>query len=205
MRIFYRKSFYFWAGLILIISLNTGIYSQENQPGNQETEVKTLISQLYQNTWVGAGNYSTPTFWEFGFTEPMTEILEIGSPAQDYLLEEINNPSIKDQIIILLGGVGDEKSVEPIIEAMISKKDIRKISNAKKINLSANLALTNITVANVIWHHGGGIMITRCPDNPKECWEDWWKKNKSNFSVKTITQSRRYSNYPGYGIYKGKD
>jgi hypothetical protein len=56
-------------------------------------------------------------------------------------------------------------------------------------------------VADVIWHHGGGIVIERCPANPRECWSKWWKKNKSTFSVKGITQSRGYSNYPNYGIY----
>ena len=30
----------------------------------------------------------------------------------------------------------------------------------------------------------------------------WWKKNAGNFAVRSITLSRRYSNYPNYGIYK---
>lgn len=134
----------------------------------------------------------------------MKKILEIGSPAQELLLENINNSRIKAQVIFLLGGVGDERAVEPIIRAMIPKSKIAVTPEAKKINRSANLALTNITVADVIWHHGGGIVIEHCPQNPRECWGNWWERNKKTFRLRTITQSRRYSNYPGYGIYRGK-
>jgi hypothetical protein len=143
--------------------------------------------------------------WDFGLSEPMSKILEIGQPAQAALLKEIDDSQTKAQVIFLLGGVGDEKAVEPIIDAMIPEPAISTTPDAALINASANLALTNITVADVIWNHGGGIVVDRCPQNPKQCWTQWWEKNKRSFSVKTITQSRRYSNYPGYGIYKGKN
>ena len=169
------------------------------------TKIKNLIAQLSQNPWHGAEiTGESPTIWDFALTEPMKKILAIGNPSQNSLLENINDPLIKDQVIFLLGGVGDEKIIEPIISAMIPKSKLGKMQNAKKINRSANLALTNITVADVIWHHGGGIVIERCPNNSRECWENWWKENKKLFNPKTITQSRRYSNYPNYGIYKNK-
>ena len=132
----------------------------------------------------------------------MQKILNIGTPSQNALLEKLDDAAIKAQVIILLGGVGDERAVGPIIDAMVARRDVASTPDAVKINLAANLALTNITVADVIWHHGGGIEIRRCPDNPKECWAAWWKKNRAAFSVKGITQSRRYTNYPNYGIYR---
>ncbi|MEW6737212.1 MAG: hypothetical protein AB1489_38360 [Acidobacteriota bacterium] len=140
--------------------------------------------------------------WNFHFTEPMLKILDIGPEAQAHLLEKIGEPAIRDQTIILLGGLGDERAVEPIINAMIAKDDLAFIPDAARINLTANLALTNITVTDVIWHHGGGIELLRCPESPKECWTEWWEKNKGTFTVKRIKQSRRYSNYHNYGIYK---
>ena len=170
----------------------------------QDAETRTLVSELYTHPWAGAENYCSPMCWDFRFTQPMQKILKIGSASQDTLIENLNDEKIKDQVIILLGGVGDERAVAPIINAMIAKDSIKKTPNAERINLSANLALTNITVSEVIWHHGGGIEVRRCPDNPKECWQEWWKKNKSTFTVKGITQSRNYSNYPGYGIYGRK-
>lgn len=188
-----------YLALMIVCSLNA--FGQNNE----NVQIKTLISQLYQNPWFGAERIGdSPTIWEFSLTDPMKKILEIGEASQSELLKEINNPQIKDQIIFLLGGVGNEKSVEPIINAMIPKSEILKNPQAKKINQSANLALTNITVADVIWHHGGGIVIDKCPEKAKECWEKWWTENKKSFSVKNITQSRRYSNYPNYGIYGNK-
>lgn len=161
-----------------------------------------MITELYTHPWTGMINECNPMCWDFEFTQPMQKILEIGSAAQDVLIENLDDGNIKDQIIILLGGVGDERAVAPIIKAMVAKDKIKKSYNAERINLNANIALTNITVSEVIWHHGGGIVVPRCPDNPKECWQKWWKKNKSTFTVKGITQSRRYSNYPNYGIYR---
>ncbi len=86
---------------------------------------------------------------------------------------------------------------------MVAKDSIKNTPNAEN-NLSANLALTNITVSEVIWHHGGGIEVRRCADNPMECGKNGGTKCKSTFTVKGVTQSRNYSNYPGYGIYGQK-
>ena len=41
----------------------------------------------------------------------MIQILQAGPAAQDILLEYLSDEQIKDHIIILLGGVGDEKAV----------------------------------------------------------------------------------------------
>lgn len=189
--------------IVAVLVVSTNLFSQKKET-SKDIETRTLISELYAHPWAGAENSCSPMCWDFQFTQPMQKILENGSAAQDVLIENLKDEDIKDQIIILLGGVGDERAVEPIIKAMIAKNSIKKTPNAERINLSADLALTNITVSEVIWHHGGGIEVRRCPDNPKECWQKWWKKNKSTFTVNGITQSRNYSNYPGYGIYGQK-
>jgi hypothetical protein len=187
--------------IAILLIASTSVYLQE-QPNSKDAEIRALIAELYANPWAGAGNYCSPMCWDFHFTEPMQKLLEIGRSAQELLLERIDDPQIKDQIIILLGGIGDERAVAPIIGAMVAKDEIASAPNAERINLSANLALTNITVADVIWHHGGGIEVRRCSENPKECWAEWWEKNKAAFTVKEIKQSRRYSNYPNYGSYR---
>lgn len=188
--------------LIPIILLLVCIPASGQSPPKR-TKIQRLIAKLYKHRWQEPQNVMNPTLWEFGFTRPMLKILELGPEAQDELLKYLSDPRIKDQVIILLGGVGDERAVGPIINAMVSPDEFHATPNAKHINLSANLALTNITVADVIWHHGGGIMVDRCSEEiSKRCWAEWWKKNQSTFTVKGITQSRNYSNYPNYGIYK---
>ena len=163
-----------------------------------EDEIRTLIANLRGDGWSTPLSMSIPTHWEFNFTEPMLKLLQAGPSAQPILLQYLNDPQIKDHVIILLGGLGDERSIEPIIQAMPDKAEGPE---QKRLNLIANLALTNITVSDVIWYQGGGIPTTNCPDNPKSCWAAWWLHNKNTFKV-TEVPSRRYSNYPNYGIYE---
>ena len=145
---------------MLLFSMNS--CSQEKKT-SQEAKNQNLISGLYIHPWAGAENYCSPMCWDFQFTEPMQKILKIGSTTQNTLLENLNDEKIKDQVIILLGGVGDERAVAPIINAMIAKDSIKQTPNAERINLSANLALTNITVSEVIWHHGAASKFAGVP------------------------------------------
>ena len=184
--------------LMLVVAFST---IQSFEVMGQKPDIRNLIRDLHNHRWEGPHPIASPLQWDFQLTEPMRKILEIGSPAQQELINHINDPSIKDQIIILLGGVGDERSIGPIINAMIQKKRLKSTPNSERINLAANIALTNITVADVIWHYGGGIVQVEPPKDSKERWMKWWK-NHRNFAVKTITHSRNYSNYPNYGIYK---
>lgn len=167
----------------------------------QQQNIQSLIRDLHDHRWEGPHPVAIPLQWDLRLTEPMRRILEIGAPAQPDLLANINNPAIRDQIIILLGGVGDERAVGPIINAMISKKNLKSTPNSQQINLAANIALTNITVADVIWHYGGGVVQTEPPKDSKERWLKWQKRNP-DFAVRKITRDRNYSNYPNYGIYK---
>jgi hypothetical protein len=173
-----------------------------SQTAIKDQEIPSLIRELRSQRWEGPYAATIPLSWDLQLTAPMRRILEIGPPAQDALLENINDPVIRDQIIILLGGVGDERSIGPIIKNMVGKKDLKSTPESEKINLAANIALTNITVADVIWHYGGGIVRIDPPEDSKERWKKWWKKNEGSFAVKSITRSRKYSNYPNYGIYK---
>lgn len=164
-----------------------------------EKQLRTFVEQLRNDGWGIPKNISNPTFWLFDFTYPMKQIIQGGPAAEPVLLQYLNDPQITDQIVILLGAVGDEKAVEPIIHVIPEKGTTGE--QADKLRLVANLALTNITVSDVIWHHGGGIMVDHCPDDPKSCWSTWWSKNKSAFKISTA-YPRNYSNYPDYGIYQ---
>ena len=190
--------------VLALVFMSFETYSQDKTA--PPSEIRALIGQLSGKPWRGAQRVGESlTAWEFNLTEPMKRILETGGAAQTELLKRIDDAPIKDQVIFLLGGVGDERAIAPIIDAMIPESEFSATPSARKINSTASLALTNITVADVIWHHGGGIVIDKCAGREKECWAKWWKENKRTFTVKGITQSRNYSNYPGYGIYGGRN
>jgi hypothetical protein len=166
-----------------------------------ESQIRGFIEKLRYDQWAEPVNMTNPTHWLFNFTRPMLQILQAGPAAQDVLLQYLDDPKIKDQIIILLGGLGDRKAVLPIIHAMADLNEARDSEYARKVNLAANLALTNITVGDVIWHHGGGITRDACPDDPKSCWYTWWILHTGTFAI-SKTVRRNYSNYPSYGIYQ---
>ena len=191
------------AGFLLTASalLLTLFVAAPAQPRSRQ-DVKTLIAELRTHPWGGPHAVASPLAWDFGFTPPMLKILEVGPPAQRALIEALKDPVIKHQAIILLGGLGDERAVGPIIAVMADEQTHRREPAAARTNLAANIALTNITVADVIWHHGGGIVRTDPPPDSKRRWAAWWEKNRARFTVRGITRSRRYSNYPNYGIYR---
>ncbi len=117
-----------------------------------ESQIRDLHGTVEYDRWSEPENISNPTFWEFNFTSPMLQILQAGPAAQDILLKYLDEPEIKDHIIILFGGSWRRKSCSPIIHAMADRDEARKSPYAQKVNLAANLALTNITVGDVIWH-----------------------------------------------------
>lgn len=194
-----------WIKLISLLAVSLALGNFASGQGHGNTDIEDLVSQLYKAPWSGAELIGeSPTVWDFQLTEPMRKILEIGSLAKNPLLVRIGQHEVTDQVIFLLGGVGDETVIEPIINAMISRSVLEHHDKGWQINRAANLALTNITAADVIWHHGGGIVVERCRDKPKECWLAWWKRNRNSFTISAVNQNRCYSNYPNYGIYRNR-
>jgi hypothetical protein len=162
--------------------------------------IEALVDQLKVVPWRGPENDCTPTCWDFAFTDPMIQVLQAGGGAQGVLLDHIRDHDIEDQVVMLLGGLGDEKAISPIIETLADGDVSTLDARSKRLNLVGNLALTNLTVSEVIWHHGGGVSFPRCPATPKSCWLAWWLDQKDTFKV-GIGGDRLYVNYPNYGIY----
>lgn len=162
--------------------------------------IEALVSQLKAVPWRGPENHCTPLCWNFAFTDPMIQILQAGTGAQPILLDHIGDQDIQDQIVMLLGGIGDERAIWPIIETLMDGSQATLDAKFKRLNLIGNLALTNLTVSEVIWHHGGGITIDACPTTVRSCWSKWWLERKDSFKV-GIGGDRNYTNYPNYGIY----
>jgi len=120
-----------------------------------EDSIEGLVAQLRVVSWGGPENHCTPVCWDFAFTNPMIEILQSGRGAQGILLAHMKDQSIQDQIVMLLGGMGDEESIWPIIETLTDGSEATIDRQAKRLNLIGNLALTNLTVSEVIWRWSG--------------------------------------------------
>ena len=110
-------------------------------------DIPRLIGDLHSHPWSGRQIVSIPMSRNFNFTDPMKALLEIGPAAQKPLLASLSDTSILDRVIILLGGVGDERSIGPIIKAIQRTAPVLPPDKAKKLREAGNIALTNITVA----------------------------------------------------------
>ena len=86
---------------------------------------------------------------------------------------------------------------------MIDENQMNNFTNARRLNDTANIALTNITAANVYYPKAGRGVRNCAPEKSKACWKEWWTKNESTFTVKNLTfQDRSFEYYPNYGIYR---
>lgn len=190
--------------LILIFSVFTVAL-----PGHFNTsmaqEAGDPIAEMYNNPWRGPRRVSeSPIAWDFSFTRPIKKLLESGSVNQNELLKKLSDQRIKDQVIFVLGEIGNEDVIGPIIDAMIDKAAMAQTPNSDRINLTANLALTNLTVADVIWPHRVGTVNELCTDDPKSCWQKWWRDNRDTFTVRGVRAKRHLENWPTYGYLRQK-
>src|SRR5260370_29699734 len=125
------------ASLILVAALFLSTDFATGQRANiapiSDADVEGLVDQLRLYPWKGPENFTSPIHWVFNFTGPMNRILQVGPAAQKILLHHLQDEGAKDQIVILLGGVGDVSSIEPIINAMAEKDEIKTNSDARRI------------------------------------------------------------------------
>jgi hypothetical protein len=192
------------AGMLLLFSigLSTTLLAQTSKQVTEQN-IQSLVDKLATQPWDGPiALILSGKQLEAGFSEPMKEILKIGNPAQSTLLKNLSNPKIKNEIIILLGGVGDETAIKPIINEMLPDGEYQNMTKfqIEIRNLAAKIALTNITTADLASPTAIGTFYgEKCPG--KTCWEKWWEDNQLTFSVKNIEKNRSRFYVPNYGIY----
>jgi hypothetical protein len=191
-------------GMLLLFSLGLSppLLAQVNKQVTEQ-DVQSLVDKLEIQPWGGPINLIlSGNQLEASFSEPMKEILKIGNPAQNILLKNLSNPKIKNEIIILLGGVGDERAIKSIINEMLPDGEYQNMTKfqIENRNEAAKIALTNITTADLASPTAIGTFYgEKCPG--KTCWEKWWEDNQLTFSVKNIEKNRSRFYVPNYGIY----
>ena len=108
-----------------------------------EEAIEELVKQLKVVPWRDPENYCRSLCWNFAFTDPMVQILQAGSGAQGILLDHVNDQGIQDQIVMLLGGVGDEKAIWPIIQTLTDGDDGKRQSRKHKLDERGILLTTD--------------------------------------------------------------
>src|ERR1051325_8426901 len=100
--------------LLFVLLFSSAGLSQEMTTAQRE-EVRGLIKELHAQPWPGVYAVAIPLQWDLSLTAPMQRILEVGPAAQDALIENLSDAAIKDQVIILLGGIGNHRGLGPTL------------------------------------------------------------------------------------------
>ena len=165
-------------------------------------DARRAVASLAQFDWKGATTISeSPVTWDFAVTPPMSKLLAAGADARPALLAELSNETILDQVLFLLGGVGDESSIDPILTAMGLAREKLSGERRERVLAAGSLALSNITGEPVVLWYGGGVVTRRCSDDPLDCWSAWWLANKASFRASDPAH-RESRCRPGYGLYR---
>lgn len=161
-----------------------------------EQEIEATVKQLKAFPWHGQPmeECNRGCWNDFAFTDAMIEILQAGRAAQSALLRHLSDESIEDQIVMLLGGVGDENAIQPIVETLTDGDDAVLDEKSKRLNMVGRAALRNLTVV------GAGSCEFLNHNTPRTCWSKWWLDHKNTFK-EDVLGFRRISEYPNYGIY----
>jgi hypothetical protein len=69
----------------------------------------------------------------------MVQILQAGTGAQEVLLRHVRDQTIQDQILMLLGGIGNERAIWPIIETLTDGNEAANDARSNRLNLVGNL------------------------------------------------------------------
>jgi hypothetical protein len=165
-------------------------------------EAQRVVASLAQYDWKGATTISeSPVSWDFAVTPPMNQLLAAGADARPALLAELSNEKVLDQVLFLLGGVGDESSIDPILTAMGLAREKLSGERRERVLAAGSVALSNITGEPVVWWYCGGVVTRRCSLDPLDCWSTWWLANKARFRASDPTH-RKSRCRPGYGLYR---
>ena len=91
--------------------------------GTIELEIRHLDSPEGKVQYLGSMNPRGP--W-FVYSEPMKKLVERGDGIQSRLLPELNDPRIRNEVVLVLARVGDRHAVPRLIELLPTKEDLTR-------------------------------------------------------------------------------
>jgi hypothetical protein len=131
------------------------------------------------------------------FSLPLKALMFRGAEARAALLGHVDDPAIRNEVVLALGAVGDETTVPELISryprGAIDEDDRRAVLT----RVCFSYALCWLT-AQAIDHSRYG---TDLNPNDREKWEDWWAANRDTFRVPIV---KPYATWvPSYPVLAG--
>jgi hypothetical protein len=147
-----------------------------------EKDIEDLIQSLHQpRNKVGLGPCIIPGGEMLTFSETMKKLIMLGDKARYRLEQCLVDPRIEDEVALVLGAIGNERSVALLIDAYPPfGQTVKNEANeycGKAVNLTFALTyLTGHQIGRTRWG-------TDCSPENRKLWTEWWAKEKGTFQV----------------------
>ena len=158
------------------------------------------IKKLYDpESHVFSEGGPTPGGETLVFSDPMIELISIGDFARVHLHDLIEDDRIQNEVVVVLGAMGDESTVPLLIAAYPDPPSGRLDSKRASLDDPEVLkivcfthALTYLTCEPIGRSRLGSDL------NPmnKQLWEDWWRRHKATFKVSAKPLATWVPGYP---------
>jgi hypothetical protein len=113
------------------------------------------------------------------FSAPLKALMFRGKEARAPLLAQVDDLAIRNEVVLALGAVGDEKVIAELISRYPSGPVDRKDRAAMLTRVCFSYALCWLTGQAIDRSRYG----TDLKPNDAEKWKDWWTANRENFCV----------------------
>jgi hypothetical protein len=141
--------------------------------------IDRLISELRwpPNRLNWKGSRCIPGGELIDFSPPMKELIRVGAPARARLHRLLDDKQIQNEVVLILGAIGDETTLPLLIDRYPTALDKDDRWQTKMVCFS--FALSYLTGQQIDRSREGTTIDT---DNARQWW-DWWTKAASTFRV----------------------
>jgi hypothetical protein len=130
------------------------------------------------------------------FSPPMKELIRLGDRARPALNRCLGDEAIQNEVVLVLGAIGDRETVRLLIEAYPAE-DVRDLARDDPRWVRAmcfSFALPYLTGQQIGRDRGGADFD---PQN-RALWRQWWEEHGGAFSVPAAKPNASWvPNYPG--------
>jgi hypothetical protein len=127
------------------------------------------------------------------FSAPLKTLMFRGAEARVPLLAQVDDPTIRNEVVLALGAAGDEKTVAELISRYPSGPIDEKSRSGVLTRVCFSYALCWLTGESIDRSRYG----TDLKPNDAEKWQVWWAANRDTFRVPSVKPYATWvPNYP---------
>jgi len=152
----------------------------------RDNSVDSLIEQLRDpENKARIGLYAVPGGEMMHYSRPMERLIALGDAAREPLHQLLGDEEIQNEVVLVLGAIGNERTVELLIETYRDPELPEEYPGVYDLDpgrfklVCYSHALTYLTHESISRSRWG---TDYTPGNRKK-WQDWWAKNKKVFWV----------------------